>query len=254
MIVDFYKYEGTGNDFIIIDDRSQLFDISNYSLISLMCDRKFGIGADGLILLRNHETFDFEMLYFNSDGYMSSMCGNGGRCIVHFANYLKIIDDSTKFIAVDGIHEARIDVKDILLKMQNVKNIIQENNCYILDTGSPHYVKFVNDISNFNVLNQGKIIRQKFTDGINVNFVEIGNNFLVRTYERGVENETLSCGTGVVASALAIHFSKKSKNNSIDIKTSGGDLSVTFEYDSKNYSNIWLKGTAKMIFSGKYKC
>ena len=254
MIVDFYKYEGTGNDFIIIDDRSQLFDISNNDLISSMCDRKFGIGADGLILLRNHETFDFEMLYFNSDGYMSSMCGNGGRCIVHFVNYLKIIDDTTKFVAVDGVHEARIDVKNVLLKMQNVKNIIDENNSYILDTGSPHYVKFVNDISNFNVLKQGKIIRQKFTDGINVNFVEIGNYILVRTYERGVENETLSCGTGVVASALAIHFSKKSKNNSIDIKTNGGDLNVTFEYDSKNYSNIWLKGTAKMIFSGKYKC
>tara|TARA_B100001564_G_C20625707_1_gene664564 strand:+ start:783 stop:1547 length:765 start_codon:yes stop_codon:yes gene_type:complete len=254
MIVDFYKYEGTGNDFIIIDDRSQLFDISNNDLISSMCDRKFGIGADGLILLRNHETFDFEMLYFNSDGYMSSMCGNGGRCIVHFANYLNIIDDTTKFIAVDGVHEARIDVKNVLLKMQNVKNIIEENNSYILDTGSPHYVKFVNDISNFNVLKQGKIIRQKFTDGINVNFVEIGNYILVRTYERGVENETLSCGTGVVASALAIHFSKKSKNNSIDIKSNGGDLNVTFEYDSKNYSNIWLKGTAKMIFSGKYKC
>ena len=254
MIVDFYKYEGTGNDFIIIDDRSQLFDISNNDLISSMCDRKFGIGADGLILLRNHETFDFEMLYFNSDGYMSSMCGNGGRCIVHFVNYLKIIDDTTKFVAVDGVHEARIDGKNILLKMQNVKNIIDENNSYILDTGSPHYVKFVNDISNFNVLKQGKIIRQKFTDGINVNFVEIGNYILVRTYERGVENETLSCGTGVVASALAIHFSKKSKNNSIDIKSNGGDLNVTFEYDSKNYSNIWLKGTAKMIFSGKYKC
>jgi len=254
MIVDFYKYEGTGNDFIIIDDRSQLFDISNYDLISSMCDRKFGIGADGLILLRNHETFDFEMLYFNSDGYMSSMCGNGGRCIVHFVNYLKIIDDTTKFIAVDGVHEARIDGKNVLLKMQNVKNIIEENNSYILDTGSPHYVKFVNDISNFNVLKQGKIIRQKFTDGINVNFVEIGNYILVRTYERGVENETLSCGTGVVASALAIHFSKKSKNNSIDIKSYGGDLNVTFEYDSKNYFNIWLKGTVKMIFSGKYKC
>ena len=253
-MVDFYKYEGTGNDFIIIDDRTQLFDISNYNLISLMCDRKFGIGADGLILLRNHETFDFEMLYFNSDGYLSSMCGNGGRCIVHFVNYLKIIDNATKFIAVDGVHEARIDGKDVHLKMQNVKNIIEENNCYILDTGSPHYVKFVNDISNLDVLNQGKIIRKKFTDGINVNFVEIGNNILVRTYERGVEDETLSCGTGVVASALAIHFSKKSKNNTIDIKASGGNLNVTFEYDSKNYFNIWLKGTAKMIFSGKYKC
>jgi len=254
MIFEFYKYEGTGNDFVIIDDRDQYFDISDNNLITKICDRKFGIGADGLILLRNHSTYDFEMLYFNSNGYISTMCGNGGRCIAHFANYLKIICSTTKFMAVDGVHEARIDNNVVSLKMQNVKNIVEEKNCYILDTGSPHYVKFVDDISNLNVREEGKAVRQQFSQGINVNFIEIKENISVRTYERGVEDETLSCGTGVVASALAIHYSKKSNNNSIDIKTSGGDLNITFEVDSKNYSNIWLKGAAKMIFSGKFKC
>ena len=254
MILEFYKYEGTGNDFVIIDDRDQYFDISDNNLITKICDRKFGIGADGLILLRNHSIYDFEMLYFNSNGYISTMCGNGGRCIAHFANYLKIICSTTKFMAVDGVHEARIDNNVVSLKMQNVKNIVEEKNCYILDTGSPHYVKFVNDISNLNVREEGKAVRQQFSQGINVNFIEIRENILVRTYERGVEDETLSCGTGVVASALAIHYSKKSNNNSIDIKTSGGNLNITFEVDAKNYSNIWLKGSAKMIFSGKYKC
>ena len=254
MILEFYKYEGTGNDFVIIDDRDQYFDISDNNLITKICDRKFGIGADGLILLRNHSIYDFEMLYFNSNGYISTMCGNGGRCIAHFANYLKIICSTTKFMAVDGVHEARIDNNVVSLKMQNVKNIVEEKNCYILDTGSPHYVKFVNDISNLNVREEGKAVRQQFSQGINVNFIEIRENILVRTYERGVEDETLSCGTGVVASALAIHYSKKSNNKSIDIKTSGGNLNITFEVDAKNYSNIWLKGPAKMIFSGKYKC
>ena len=257
MILEFYKYQGTGNDFILIDDRKKIFDINDENLISALCERKMGIGADGLILLRDHNEFDFEMIYFNSDGMQSSMCGNGGRCIVDFARLLEIITNETTFLAIDGIHKARIDNEEIFLQMRDVNSIEGIDDGIFLDTGSPHFVKMVDNFDSLNVTNEGKKIRNSSsfkTKGVNVNFVLDSNDIQVRTYERGVEAETLSCGTGVVATALALHHANCIDESIVHINTKGGELSVSFEVFNETYRNIWLSGAVSLVYIGDFEC
>ena len=257
MIIEFYKYQGTGNDFIMIDDRDKEFDLNNNDLIAALCERRMGIGADGLILLREHETLDFEMIYFNADGKQSSMCGNGGRCIIAFAQMLEMIENETTFMAIDGQHKGRLMDDGIYLQMQDVKEIEGVGDGLVLNTGSPHYIEMVDDLKNIDVCKQGRKIRNSFPfkkDGINVNFVLDANDLQVRTYERGVEEETLSCGTGVVATAIAMHYANCIEESLVNVKTNGGELTVSFEEFNGGYRNIWLSGDASMVFAGEFAC
>ena len=222
MIVEFYKYQGTGNDFIMIDDRENIFNINDHNLIAALCQRRMGIGADGLILLKEHDKYDFEMIYFNSDGHQSSMCGNGGRCIIAFAQLLEIIDEETTFLAIDGEHKGQFLGDTIALQMQDVSDIEGVGDGLVMDTGSPHYIEMVDDLRNMNIEKEGRRIRNSKPfrkEGINVNFVQDSADLQVRTYERGVEAETLSCGTGVVATAIAMHYANCIEENLIDVKT-----------------------------------
>jgi len=261
MQVNFYKYEGAGNDFIIIDNRNQTFLLNNQTEgIEKLCDRHFGIGADGLMVLQNKEGYDFEMLYFNADGREGSMCGNGGRCIVAFAKHLGIIKDKTNFLAVDGSHYAKISEEGnwVSLQMIDVQNIKVDGDAYVLNTGSPHYVLPVKDLDKMDVVHDGKKIRNNDTyaaQGINVNFVEdLGDHLLVRTYERGVEDETFACGTGVTAVAMTMAM-KKGQTGKVQtrIKVCGGDLNVNFNYDGKKFSEVFLEGPATFVFQGAIK-
>lgn len=255
MIIDFYKYHGTGNDFVLIDNRSLFFDKNNLELISKICSRHTGVGADGLILLENHNQYDFKMIYFNSDGKQTSMCGNGGRCVISFAKKLNIINDNVTFLAIDGLHEGIINEDIIKIKMIKVSNIDEVHNGCLLDTGSPHFVKFCSSVNNINVFDSGRELRNNkeiSEDGVNINFTEIIDNssIKVRTYERGVENETLSCGTGVIASALSAHSKGLVDSNRIKITTLGGELFVSFDFKNV-YDNIWLEGPAIEVFKGQ---
>ncbi|MCG8412016.1 MAG: diaminopimelate epimerase [Bacteroidales bacterium] len=257
MTISFYKYQGAGNDFVIIDNTANTISL-NTKQIELLCNRRFGIGADGLMLLEKHSTMDFNMRYFNSDGNEGTMCGNGGRCLVAMARRLNVISEKTSFNSIDGVHNAIInDDNTVSLQMQDVSSIDVVDENYFLDTGSPHYVAFCNDVKNVDVFNKGKEIRysEKFrAEGTNVNFVEILNEkkLFVRTYERGVENETLSCGTGVTASAISAAIHINSDKKSFDIETLGGNLNVRFNQKSNNtFEDIWLTGPAEFVFEGK---
>ena len=257
MTIEFYKYQGTGNDFIMIDNRGLSFNKSNVELINNLCDRRFGVGADGLILLESSTISDFKMVYFNADGNEGSMCGNGGRCIVAFAKQLDIIKDKTEFDAVDGLHLATIENEIVSLKMIDVNNIDSFESHSFLNTGSPHHVEFKKNIHELDIVSTGKEIRYGapyFEEGTNVNFSEQkeDNLFKVRTYERGVEDETLACGTGVTAVAIAAHKSKLTNSNSINIEVLGGFLNVSFVEENNNYTNIYLKGPAKFVFKGEF--
>jgi len=255
MTIPFHKYQGTGNDFVIIDNRTLFFPKDDTKLVSKICDRKFGIGADGLILLENHSKLDFTMVYYNADGKQSSMCGNGGRCIVAFAKALKIINTSTTFEAIDGLHKATIKEGVVHLKMQDVTTIKSTETYSFLDTGSPHHIQFADDLSTLDVKKEGASIR--YSDlygnaGSNINFVsQTGKNiFAVRTYERGVEDETLSCGTGVTAVALAMYEQGKTTSNIVQLAVEGGTLEVSFEKQAQGYENIYLIGAATHEFEG----
>ncbi|MCX2681342.1 diaminopimelate epimerase [Galbibacter sp. EGI 63066] len=254
MKLNFYKYQGTGNDFVMIDNRQQFFPKNNIKLVNNLCDRRFGIGADGLILLENGDEADFKMVYYNADGNESTMCGNGGRCIVAFANFLNVVEDECTFMAVDGLHHASISEGIISLAMQNVESINAFANHVFLDTGSPHHVQLVNGLSALDVKNHGAKLRYgKYgNEGSNINFVEKeeADTFSVRTYERGVEDETFSCGTGVTAVALAMHHTQQTDSNQINLKTPGGLLKVSFEKNGVGYKNIHLVGPATQVFSG----
>jgi diaminopimelate epimerase len=257
MIIEFYKYQGTGNDFIMIDDREKEFDLTDNDLIAALCERRMGIGADGLILLREHDTLDFEMIYFNADGKQSSMCGNGGRCIIAFAQMLEMIEDETTFMAIDGEHKGRLMDDGIYLQMQDVKKIEGVGDGLVLNTGSPHYIEMVDELDYIDVDKQGRKIRNSAPfkkDGINVNFVLDASDLQVRTYERGVEAETLSCGTGVVATAIAMHYANCIEETLVNVKTKGGELTVSFEEFNGGYRNIWLSGEASMVFAGEFAC
>lgn len=269
--VEFYKYQGTGNDFVMIDNRDGQFP-KVQSVIKHLCDRRFGIGGDGLILLENAESkvpaaesnnlhqsysdIDFKMVYYNSDGSESSMCGNGGRCIVAFANFLDIIEDTTLFEATDGLHEAEISNGNVKLKMIDVHSIQMLDQNFELNTGSPHFVQFVHDLKNYEVYQFGNKIRNSATyqhNGINVNFVEklADDEIFVRTYERGVEDETYSCGTGATASALV--YMKEKDINAVHVKVMGGNLTVYAQKNGNGFEDIWLEGPAKQSFRGKVK-
>lgn len=257
MQLHFYKYQGTGNDFIIADNRNNEYSWLTTNQINRLCDRRFGIGADGLMLLNKKEAYDFEMKYFNADGKEGSMCGNGGRCITKFAYHLGIHREVYHFLASDGPHEAEIDIDRIVsLKMKDVDHVSKFHNDHILNTGSPHYIKLVSDVMNLDVYQKGHDIRysREFADeGINVNFVqqtENSNKITVRTYERGVEDETYSCGTGVTAAAL-VSYHNENGFNDIEVKTLGGALSVEFDrMENGKYKNIWLCGPAEKVFEG----
>lgn len=254
----FSKYQGTGNDFMIIDNRNNSVNLTKKQIAQL-CNRRFGVGADGLMLLEKHLATDFNMRYFNADGNEGSMCGNGGRCLVAFAKSLVIIDKETTFNTIDGTHRAIIKQKNMVsLQMQDVKEVLKIDGNYFVDTGSPHYVIFSQNIKDTDVYTEGKKIREskRFAPkGTNVNFVEINNNhLLVRTYERGVENETLSCGTGVTAAAICASAKLNTDKNSFDISTRGGNLNVSFQKNRNNtFTNIWLTGPAQFVFKGEYE-
>ncbi len=241
----------------MVDDRNKTFDATNQKLIESLCDRRFGVGADGMILLQNHAGADFYMQYFNSDGRESSMCGNGGRCIAQFAKDLKIVGDIATFYAVDGEHTVSFKNNWVNLQMMDVAEVQERtNNVFVLNTGSPHYVQFFDvDVDSIDLVTEAKKIRynEEFADkGINVNFVSVHNNILkVRTYERGVEDETFSCGTGVTAAAIAFH--KQSGNNepTIQIETKGGNLSVNYLFSNNVFTNVHLNGPATFVYDGE---
>jgi len=259
MEIKFSKYQGAGNDFIMIDSRftDNMTDCLTPQIIQKLCNRRFGIGSDGLILLKNEASFDFRMVYYNSDGYEGTMCGNGGRCTVAFARNAGIIENQTRFVAVDGEHLAEIIDKtgEINLKMADVKDIEINPTFMLMNTGSLHYVQFVVNLENFDVFGDGRKIRynERFIKaGTNVNFVEIVDNQVkIRTYERGVEEETFACGTGSVAAAIATHIVYAPEKQEFDIHTRGGLLKVRFTAKPANqFEDVWLQGPAQLVFDG----
>ena len=258
--ISFEKYQGAGNDFVLIDGRRHNpLATTDHALIARLCDRKFGIGADGLIILRKHSGYDFEMLYFNADGYPGSMCGNGGRCAVAFAHTLGMVSRECNFLAVDGPHRAVLTRKNwIELEMIEVDQIEIQDGFYFLDTGSPHYIEFVPDLDRVDVYHRGREIRysDRFREkGTNVNFIEKKpGGIRIATYERGVENETLACGTGVTAAAIAHYLlDPLPANERVKVEAKGGNLEVRFSVSGVNhFHDIWLCGPAESVFKGSF--
>jgi len=257
MKVEFYKYQGTGNDFVILENRTGKYDGLTSEQVKHICHRRFGVGADGLMLLNPHAELDFEMIYYNADGNPGSMCGNGGRCMVKFAKDQGMYKVTYRFMAVDGRHEADIDMHGIVrLKMQDVNQVDMHTNYALLNTGSPHMVRFSRNVEDIDVRETGRDIRyskQFEAEGINVNFVEPTDEdgIFVRTYERGVEDETMSCGTGVTAAALMFAHNAKGFNR-VEVKTPGGHLSVEYtKNDDEHFENIWLCGPAELVYTGE---
>ncbi len=256
MRTHFYKYQGTGNDFIILDNRQGGIQFSQRQ-VAQFCNRRFGIGADGLMLLNSAAGYDFEMMYYNADGRESSMCGNGGRCLVKFAAEIGIVKSGYRFTAIDGEHEARIETNgNVALKMKDVDKVRSHNGRYVLNTGSPHYIEMVQNVMGLDVATKGRAIRYSDDykkEGINVNFVEQTeepDKIIVRTYERGVEDETYSCGTGVTAAAL-VNYHNENGYNYVCVQTKGGMLNVEFDRTENGFKNIWLIGPAEKVFEGE---
>ncbi len=259
MLLQFYKYQGTGNDFVMVDNRTKFFPKQDTKLVAFLCDRRFGIGADGLILLENDASEDFKMVYYNSDGNPSSMCGNGGRCLVAFAKELGIVKRTASFNAVDGLHTATINEAGIVsLRMQDVGEIKRKDTYSFLDTGSPHHVQVVKGLDTVDIKKEGARLRYGLYGeaGSNINFVEkeSEDRFSIRTYERGVEDETLSCGTGVTAVALAMHRAGMAAKTKVQLNAVGGALEVTFEEEGEGYRNIFLTGPAQLVYKGTIQC
>ncbi|HEY9117485.1 MAG TPA: diaminopimelate epimerase [Roseivirga sp.] len=251
--ISFYKYQGTGNDFVMIDNRENVFDKNDIKLVTKLCDRKFGIGADGVILIEQSITSDFEMVYYNPDG-SQSLCGNGSRCAVMFARFLGLIKDETNFMAIDGEHYAKIEGENVHLKMHDVETYEVINNDFLIDTGSPHYIQFVENTEAIDPITEGRKIRysDRFKEkGVNVNFLEKVDeeNVKIRTYERGVENETLSCGTGCTAAALSMAIDNDI--SSVGLQAMGGNLRVDFQKENRRFTNIYLIGPAEQVFQGQ---
>jgi len=250
----FNKYEGTGNDFVIIDNRRLSF-ISEKNLVEKICSRRFGIGADGLILIEPSDSSDFYMRYYNSDGLEGTMCGNGGRCAAHFSVRNSIAPKDMTFMTIDGPHSAIVDGNHVQLSMSDVTNIERTKGSCFLNTGSPHHIEFVADPNRIDVVKEGRKIRYSETyapKGANINFISVTEKHLVvRTYERGVEDETLSCGTGVTASAIAAVFCGHIGSCPVKIKTRGGFLSVSFLLEGTRATNITLSGPATFVFRGE---
>lgn len=258
MQLKFHKYQGNGNDFIIIDNRENLFPADDHALIRILCNRNFGIGADGLILLENRNGFDFHMRYFNSDGREGSMCGNGGRCIINYAaEEIGLISGTANFSGIDGTHEGRIDNDGTVhLKMKDVDSVERDGMAYLIDTGSPHLIIFADRLDDIDVVKEAREIRygKSYKEkGINVNYVRADKNCIyIRSYERGVENETLACGTGSVAAAIATAIEQENFNRrKIIVNTRGGALEVSFRRVTKfTFTDIWLTGPARQVFTG----
>ncbi|MDQ1332982.1 MAG: Diaminopimelate epimerase [Bacteroidota bacterium] len=255
MVIPFNKYQGAGNDFIIIDNRNALINPGDSELINKLCDRRFGIGADGLILISDHKQADFEMKYFNSDGKPGSMCGNGGRCTAHVAMKWNIAGKKQKFMAYDGIHEAYVDNDIVRLQMSDVNEYSLIGNNYFINTGSPHYIVFTDDADKLNVFEEVKKLRLSSLfapGGTNVDFAEVLDNGLyVRTFERGVEDETLACGTGITASAIASVLAGHFDTNYVNVRARGGNLKVELKIRDKKVTDIWLTGPATFVFEGE---
>ncbi|WP_430402395.1 diaminopimelate epimerase [Fluviicola sp.] len=256
MNLHFVKYQGTGNDFILIDNRSGEWDSLSISTIQKLCDRRFGVGADGLIKINSLPGTDFEVDYYNSDG-SKSFCGNGARCSVAFAHELGITANAVSFMAIDGMHEAVKKDGLVFLKMNDVSEIDTTQKEFVLNTGSPHFVHFTENVADFDIVAYGKQIRysDKYKDeGINVNAIHQleEHAFEIRTYERGVEDETLSCGTGVTAAALALGEKNKVTGDfEYQVKSQGGELSVKFTRTDSGFTDIWLIGPAVAVFKGE---
>lgn len=264
MKIDFYKFHGTGNDFVILDNRDKVYSMLNEKDIALLCNRRFGIGADGLIMLEKTDKQDFFMRFYNCDGRETTMCGNGGRCIAAFADFLKLTKNNTfNFFAVDGPHSTEVSVVSenlwlVKLKMQDVSSIEKMDEGVFLNTGSPHLVRFTDGVEKLDVFQQGAFYRHHAAfapDGTNVNFVKIidAETIRLRTYERGVEAETLSCGTGSVAAAIAAFSQKMVVTNKVKVITMGGNLQVCFKAnDQHHFQEIWLQGPAQLVFKGEF--
>lgn len=251
MAINFFKYEGCGNDFIMLDNRQGVFQFRKEE-VARLCHRRFGIGADGLILLEKCESADFYMKYFNSDGGESSFCGNGGRCIAAFAQFLGIISDQTRFAAADGMHGASISGDQVRLKMKDTGFPLKTDYGHFLDTGSPHMVLFYPDLHTLDVVQLGRQIRQQWgPEGVNVNFVSIQNqSLLIRTYERGVEDETLACGTGVTAAAIVARYLQDDFPESVSVQARGGMLEVECQKTDSGYRSVFLSGPARLVYTG----
>ena len=253
----FDKYQGTGNDFILIDNRKGVWNNMPISTIQKLCNRKFGIGADGLIKINSIQNFDFEVDYYNADG-SKSFCGNGARCAVLFAQNLGIQKEEVRFLAIDGVHTARKTETLVHLEMSDVSGFEKKDHNFIIQTGSPHYISFEEEIKSIDVIQKGRTIRysEQFSNaGINVNFIQKKepNTFAIRTYERGVEDETLSCGTGVTAAALAYAIESKLFGiQRITAQTEGGELSISFNrVNESDFNSIVLIGPAVHVFHGE---
>ena len=260
----FFKYEGAGNDFVLLDDRrNTLHETFNRASIARVCDRHFGVGADGLMFLRSHPAYDFEMIYYNSDGATSSMCGNGGRCIVRFAADLGLIEGSCNFLAVDGPHEAHLlEGGRVSLGMSPVTTWKRlPAGQLVLDTGSPHYVTTSEDPKTVDVIEVGRAIRSSppyQKQGINVNFIarEADKSIIISTYERGVEDETLACGTGVTAAAIYAAEEDGVPTGAewhYIVRAKGGRLAVRGKRGPDGYEDLWLEGPANFVFRGYYR-
>lgn len=256
MEIPFFKYHGTGNDFVIFDGRdTPLITMLDEESIAAICHRRFGIGADGVMILQDHPSEDFNMVYFNSDGKPSSMCGNGGRCLVSFAHRMGLFKDRCTFMAIDGLHEATIKGDQVELKMNDVTELEKDNGNTILNTGSPHYVKHCSDLDALSITEAAHAIRynERFAqEGINVNFIQpVEEGIRIRTYERGVEDETWACGTGATAAAIAfVEGTNTLGNHEIQVKVEGGSLVVKLNKTATGYNNVWLCGPAQFVFSG----
>ncbi len=256
MTIDFVKYSGTGNDFILIDDRKEFFPSDNLQLISALCDRHFGVGSDGLMLIRESKDTDFEMIFFNPDG-SKSLCGNGSRCSVHFARSLGLTREQGSFVTTDGVHHYKmLSDNEIAIDMKPPSGAEKIDDFDFLNTGSPHLIVYTDDLESKDVYSEGQRLRSipPFNqEGTNVNFVsDLGNDKIeMRTYERGVENETLSCGTGVTAAALNLKRDELG-NHLVSVGTKGGDLRVHFKTLENGFSDIWLEGPVLKIFEGVY--
>lgn len=250
----FYKYQGTGNDFILIDGRREIPKLSQND-IAQACHRRFGVGADGLIILAKEAGYDFRMIYYNSDGRESTMCGNGGRCIAQFAHDLGM-GSNFNFIAIDGPHQAVVEKEQVSLQMIDVADIEAIDSDWFTDTGSPHHVVLHDDVEGLKIVEEARAIRYNNhykEEGVNVNFIKgEGQHWQMRTYERGVEDETYSCGTGVTAAALVAHHAGKVEQSPVYMQTKGGNLELHFKHSpEQGYYDIWLKGPAKKVFEGQ---
>lgn len=252
MTFEFHKYQGTGNDFILIDNRQLSFPKDNPKVISHLCNRRFGIGSDGLILIEDHEYHDFEMVFYNPDA-SQSFCGNGSRCAVAFNHRIKSTKKTITFLAIDGPHEAVMDNELVKVRMGDVSKTEEHKNGNFIHTGSPHLIVETRNLDKADVYRSGQKIRFSkpyASKGININFIEyLDDHVFARTYERGVEDETLSCGTGVTA--VALNAALKGFKSPVKVKTRGGILQVEFTRTvNGGFSNIYLTGPAEFVFQG----